>query len=81
MIAKPVLDLDQLELNGIRIYDAYEQETEVRIKYFKDQGFCEIVCNIDAPIDIWSMIIKCSNGDGKKNIPFDWIVQVENIKI
>ncbi|WP_040985559.1 YolD-like family protein [Oceanobacillus jeddahense] len=76
---KPVLDLDQLELNGIRIYDAYKEGKAVWIKYFNEGTFKEIVCHIDEPIDIWDMVIKCSNDGGVVDIPFNWIVQVDTL--
>ncbi|GGP14214.1 YolD-like family protein [Oceanobacillus neutriphilus] len=76
---KPALDFDQIELKGIRISDAYEWGTEVQIKYFNDNEFKEITCKIDEPINIWDMIIKCSNSDGKLEIPFNWIIQVESV--
>ncbi|WP_179134576.1 YolD-like family protein [Oceanobacillus timonensis] len=76
---KPVLDLDQLELNGIRIHDAHKEGTEVRIKYFKDNQLKEITCNIIKSMGIWDMDIKCSNIDGRIEIPFNWIVQVEPV--
>lgn len=76
---KPVLDLDQLELNGIRIHDAHKQGTQVKIEYFKDNEFEEIICNIIKPMSVWDMEVKCSNDDGNMKIPFNWIFQVENI--
>lgn len=76
---KPVLDLDQLELNGIRIHDAHKQGTKVRIKYFNDNQFHEIICSIIKPMSVWDMDVKCSNNDGKMEIPFNWIVQVDDI--
>lgn len=76
---RPFLDLDQLELNGVRIHDAHKQGTQVRIEYFKDNEFKEIFCYIDEPINIWNMVIKCSNEEGKMKIPFNWIVQVEPV--
>ncbi|WP_339233763.1 YolD-like family protein [Oceanobacillus sp. FSL W7-1281] len=74
---KPVLDLDQLELNGIRIYDAHKQGRQVSVKYFYKNQFHEITCSIIKPMGVWDMDVKCSNNDEKMTIPFNWIVQVE----
>ncbi|GGP16197.1 hypothetical protein GCM10011346_47210 [Oceanobacillus neutriphilus] len=79
MIEKPVLDEHQLEHNGFEIYLAHKQGTKVWIKYFNDGEFKEIVCNIDEPINIWDMIIKCSNESGRIEIPFNRIIQVEDV--
>lgn len=76
---KRILDDHQLEHNGFEIYLAHEQNTKVWLKYIEDDKFKEIKCKIDEPIDVWDMIIKCSNEDGKKEIPFNWIIQVEAI--
>lgn len=76
---KPVLDLDQLEYNGSMIYDAHKERKQVWIKYFKENQFHEITCNIDKPMGVWDMDVKCSNNDGGVEIPFNWIVQVEVI--
>lgn len=77
---KPILDFDQIELKGIRITDAYENGKEVKITYFEDDNFKQIVCNIDERIGIHNMIIKCSDGHRKMEIPFNWILQVEDVE-
>lgn len=77
IMEKPVLDLDQLEFNGSVIYDAHKLGAEVNIKYFKDDDFHEITCYIDKPMNIWDMVVRCSNDEDREiDIPFNWIVQV-----
>ncbi|GIO18176.1 hypothetical protein J18TS1_12760 [Oceanobacillus oncorhynchi subsp. incaldanensis] len=76
---KPVLDLDQLEYNGSMIYDAHKEGKMVKIKYFYENQFHEIICSITKPMGVWDVEVKCSNDDGEIDIPFNWIVQVETV--